>query len=358
MGAHHHRRDGLLTVALALAAGAAAGASGRLLAELRVARADAAEARDRARMLEQVSDTVRGLLDTPEPRDEVCSAARRIANGHAAIIYECRAGCDELVCTASAGLSAAGGESTVGVTSRIWATFQDGRAVFLDLADPRRVVSAELWRAAGCPASVLYQPMVHAGQTLGVLAVGWRQPVPEDGPQHAVVALLAHEAAAVIAHADAVGVLAGEARSDALTGLPNRRSWESELELALAGDEPLAVAMLDLDHFKRFNDTHGHPAGDRLLRACAAAWRSQLRSGDVLARVGGEEFAIALRGCEREAAAEILDRLRDRVPDEQTCSVGLAMRGPGESAESLLGRADRALYDAKAAGRDRLCVAA
>jgi diguanylate cyclase (GGDEF)-like protein len=76
-----------------------------------------------------------------------------------------------------------------------------------------------------------------------------------------------------------------------------------------------------------------------------------------LARIGGEEFAVALRGCDSALAVEILDRLRAVVPDEQTCSVGLAMRQPGESAESLVGRADRALYEAKREGRDRLRLA-
>lgn len=347
----------LTPVAVALAMGAMAGSAGRLLVELRTARRVAGAARRRADMFEQVCEAVGGLLDVPEPRQEVCAAARRIAGGHASIIYEPAAGGRELVCTASAGVSPGADGRPIGVTSAIWEAFQDGRPVFLDLADPRSVVSPDLWRAAGRPISVLYQPMLHSGRTFGVLAVGWRDAVAEDGPQRAVVALLAQEAAAAIAHSDAIGVLAGEARSDPLTGLPNRRSWESELARAIAADGALSVAVLDLDRFKEFNDGHGHPAGDRLLRGCAAAWRSQLRAGDLLARIGGEEFAVALRGCDGALAVEILDRLRAVVPDEQTCSVGLAMRQPGESAESLVGRADRALYEAKHDGRDCLRLA-
>jgi diguanylate cyclase (GGDEF)-like protein len=72
------------------------------------------------------------------------------------------------------------------------------------------------------------------------------------------------------------------ASTDALTGLPNRRAWETHLDRALLDGQPFVLAMLDLDHFKSFNDTRGHPAGDRLLKETAAAWREELRSGDFL----------------------------------------------------------------------------
>jgi diguanylate cyclase (GGDEF)-like protein len=150
-------------------------------------------------------------------------------------------------------------------------------------------------------------------------------------------------------------------RSDALTGVANRRAWEEALPAmvanARAAGQPIAVAILDLDHFKRFNDTHGHPAGDALLTDVAACWAARLRPGDLLARMGGEEFAIALPGCDARDARRLAERLRRAMPAGQTCSIGVACWRDGETDLSLVARADRALYDAKADGRDRVVVA-
>jgi diguanylate cyclase (GGDEF)-like protein len=148
---------------------------------------------------------------------------------------------------------------------------------------------------------------------------------------------------------------------DPLSGIYNRRSWDDHLarELSRATRErrPLTVAMIDLDHFKRFNDEHGHPAGDRLLVETAAAWRSIIRATDILARYGGEEFAVALPDCSAEEAVVIMARLRAAVPMGQTCSAGVARWDGTESGAALIDRADRALYVAKNQGRDRLVVA-
>ena len=104
------------------------------------------------------------------------------------------------------------------------------------------------------------------------------------------------------------------ARHDALTGLPNRRALEEQLpqEMARArrSRSPLSVAILDIDHFKAYNDTHGHLAGDEVLRACATAWDSALRGEDTIVRFGGEEFLVLLPDTEPEQAAEIVERLR------------------------------------------------
>ena len=145
---------------------------------------------------------------------------------------------------------------------------------------------------------------------------------------------------------------------DALTGALNRRAWDQLLGSALRkGTQPLYVALLDLDHFKRFNDRYGHPAGDDLLRRAARAWRRAIRAGDVLARYGGEEFAVLLAGCEKEIALEISERLRNATIAEQHVSVGVARWDGKESAGSLVARADRALYEAKHAGRNRVVLA-
>lgn len=152
------------------------------------------------------------------------------------------------------------------------------------------------------------------------------------------------------------------ARSDALTGLPNRRALDDqlprEMARALRTGTALCLAIVDIDHFKAYNDTHGHLAGDTVLRDCAAAWDGELRGEDTIVRFGGEEFLIILPGCEPADAAEIVERLRAATPGAQTCSAGLARWMAGESVDDLVARADKALYEAKESGRDRLVAAA
>jgi diguanylate cyclase (GGDEF)-like protein/PAS domain S-box-containing protein len=164
-----------------------------------------------------------------------------------------------------------------------------------------------------------------------------------------------HQRAELLAQVQAL------ARIDALTGVANRRVWEEELprELARARrlGHALCVAMLDLDHFKAYNDAHGHQAGDRLLKATAGAWQAAIRSTDLLTRYGGEEFALVLPSCSREDAIALAGRLRAAMPGGVTASVGVATWDGQETAEELVARADAALYAAKTTGRDR-CVAA
>ncbi|MDQ1248033.1 MAG: hypothetical protein QG597_2405 [Actinomycetota bacterium] len=145
---------------------------------------------------------------------------------------------------------------------------------------------------------------------------------------------------------------------DSLTGLPNRRAWDSETDHLVrrsrAQGLPTTIAILDLDHFKEFNDSQGHQAGDRVLAAAADAWRRQLRRTDLLARYGGEEFGLLLPGVSVAEAVTTLERLREVMPYEQTVSIGAAQVRPGEDPIDALRRADVALYRAKAEGRD--CV--
>jgi diguanylate cyclase (GGDEF)-like protein len=147
------------------------------------------------------------------------------------------------------------------------------------------------------------------------------------------------------------------ARTDALTGLPNRRAWDEALdrELAMANRSgaPVCVALLDLDHFKEFNDLNGHPAGDMHLRDAAMLWRARLRSADLIARYGGEEFAVLLTATDAHQAHAVMESLRACVPSHETVSAGVAQWDGVESGQELLVRADRALYQAKRNGRNR-----
>jgi diguanylate cyclase (GGDEF)-like protein len=148
------------------------------------------------------------------------------------------------------------------------------------------------------------------------------------------------------------------ARTDPLTGLLNRRAWHEHLGREIARSRrfgtPLCVAMLDLDHFKRFNDEFGHPRGDDLLCDIAEVWTQAVRPSDTLARYGGEEFAVLLPGCDLPGASEVIERLRSIIPLGQACSAGVARWDGVESQASFLARADARLYAAKDEGRDRL----
>ena len=156
---------------------------------------------------------------------------------------------------------------------------------------------------------------------------------------------------------DQAAQLAALAHNDALTGIPNRRAWDlglvREMIRARRTGAPLQVALLDVDHFKRFNDTNGHQAGDLLLKS-AAAWKAQLREGDMLARYGGEEFASLLVGCSQAEAVAILDRMRLATPLGETVSIGVVQWDGEQTPEELIGGADGALYRAKEQGRNRV----
>lgn len=151
------------------------------------------------------------------------------------------------------------------------------------------------------------------------------------------------------------------ATHDGLTGLLNRRAWDSALDEGLerAGRHDLTttIAIIDIDHFKRYNDAFGHQAGDRLLKSAAAAWSGQIRTVDVLARYGGEEFIVLLPGCGSAEAVDVLARMRDVTPDSQSFSAGIATWDGAETKEQLVARADVALYQGKRSGRARSVIA-
>jgi diguanylate cyclase (GGDEF)-like protein len=157
---------------------------------------------------------------------------------------------------------------------------------------------------------------------------------------------------------------------DGLTDTLNRHAFFEQAEntrrLTLRMNKPIALMMLDLDHFKRLNDNHGHACGDEALRLFAAAARPLLREHDLMGRLGGEEFALVLPGTELEGARQVAERLRGAVQDTAlpaqvgayrlTVSIGLVMLEADEMLTSALARADHALYAAKTGGRNRVAV--
>lgn len=158
---------------------------------------------------------------------------------------------------------------------------------------------------------------------------------------------------------------------DSLTGLLNHSALKEqlnrELSRALRNREPLTLAMVDLDHFKRVNDTHGHPGGDRVLRSLARLLQQRLRKTDLIGRYGGEEFAVILPGTPLAQAQQVMENLRasfsaihfpfEKEPRSLTLSCGLAAFPAFESASDLTMAADQALYQAKAQGRNCVRVA-
>ncbi len=163
--------------------------------------------------------------------------------------------------------------------------------------------------------------------------------------------------------------LARRATTDALTGAYNRHAFDPIAETALAQidrhRQPVSLLMVDLDHFKNVNDRYGHLVGDQVLQAITQVIRRELRSGDVLARYGGEELALLLPGTDAHAARQLGERLRDRIETTQlpfaneplhlTASFGLATASQTEMLHDLIQAADQALYAAKAGGRNQLC---
>jgi diguanylate cyclase (GGDEF)-like protein len=162
------------------------------------------------------------------------------------------------------------------------------------------------------------------------------------------------------------------ASTDALTSLHNRRHFfdlaEDSHRRTAPHRQPLAAVMIDIDHFKKVNDTHGHGAGDDVIREVAARLRTAIRDGDVLGRYGGEEFALLLPGTTTGSATQLAERLRQAItatpiptrsgPIPITISLGAAQLHEDDSTvEELLGRADHALYQAKQAGRNRVALA-
>ena len=160
------------------------------------------------------------------------------------------------------------------------------------------------------------------------------------------------------------------ALTDALTGMQNRRYFDDALKEYIEEfrriDKPIGLMILDLDHFKEVNDTYGHDVGDEVLRAVASCLRDMTRYHDVVARLGGEEFAVVAPNMDEDMMVKLAERIRKAIAGmavlsgnvrlKITTSVGLAVWDKRESAEEFYRRADRLLYQAKRMGRNRVCA--
>jgi diguanylate cyclase (GGDEF)-like protein len=207
-------------------------------------------------------------------------------------------------------------------------------------------------------ASALYEPLLIDRQTVGYFAIGYRARRRRVSERTlSLLGMLASEAALTIDREDLLAQLDFMARRDELTGLVNRRvlreTLDEELARAAERESALSLAILDLDSFKKVNDARGHQAGDRLLRAAAAAWAGALDVQGTVGRYGGDEFMVILPGLDPTEGAAATERLRRVVPEGATCSAGVATWDGAQTAAQLIAAADAFLYAAKAAGRDR-----
>lgn len=230
------------------------------------------------------------------------------------------------------------------------------------------------------PASVALLPMVRNGRLIGSLNIGsysrerFVKGVRTDILEHyaAVVAICLENAANLER-------LKRQGLTDTLTAINNRRFFDQrlgeEIVSAVRSQRPLSCMLLDVDYFKKVNDSHGHQIGDQVLREIAAVIRSQLRGGDVLSRYGGEEFSALLIQTGADGAMDVAERIRKAVAEHRftlpngerfgvTISIGIAAFNPEHTllatamtGDTLLGHADHALYDAKAAGRNKVMSA-
>ncbi|MFQ5407964.1 MAG: GGDEF domain-containing protein, partial [Anaerolineales bacterium] len=215
-------------------------------------------------------------------------------------------------------------------------------------------------------------PLLVRGESIGVLNVNSHTPNAYAPQTSELVMAFANQAAVAIQNARLSDRLLELARVDSLTGLINRRHSfeiaEQEFQRARRYKRPLAVIMLDLDHFKRVNDTHGHAVGDEVLQAVAQRCRQNLREIDTLGRYGGEEFLVVMPEVELAHARQAAERLRSCVagapleteigPVALTISLGVAVLTAAHAdLPPLVKAADAALYAAKEGGRNRVVVA-
>jgi diguanylate cyclase (GGDEF)-like protein len=317
------------------------------------------QAAEDAQNLATVIDAMHRIFQQPTvdaARLDLCATASRVARADGAVLWEPRTEHGDLVVVAAAGEQLAAGTLSLS-DDRAGAVcaYLSGEPNFAVLADSHR---RELDPGGAARISCgLWQPVQRDQTTVAVLALYWAAPVGEPEKNvRATLVLLAAQAAIAIERTQLLGRVERMARTDELTGLPNRRAWREALprEMARAKRErwPLCVAMIDVDGLKQLNDSRGHHAGDQLLKQNAAAWSSALRPVDLLARYGGDEFAAILSGCRLQDAHALLERLVEVTPEDRSFSAGVTEWDGIADADALLAEADARLYLAKASRDD------
>ncbi len=325
-----------------------------------------------------ISQRLAMLSRENEVRELVLRAARHLANSDAGAVVMSDDLDTRYVVEAGFGWPGEFLKREVALDERTWAAWvlrSAEEAYLLEsvASDERRMPVLVLDEPSGSVESLLAVPLRARGRTLGALVLtGGRGTF--DASSRRVLEILANQAAATIQLIKDKEQQRQLAVRDGLTGLYNRRAFTELLGAAIANEDrrpsgSLGLVILDLDHFKKLNDTYGHPAGDAALRSLARLLDQHLRKGDQAARYGGEEFVVILPGSDAEHTYGAAERLRSALEKHRfvfegariplSASLGVAIwPGDGRDPEPLLAAADRALYAAKQAGRNRVVAAA
>lgn len=326
-----------------------------------------------------VSKRLAALSRAPEVRDLLLGSARQLVGPEGAAVVVSDSQSTRYVIEAALGWPSEFLKRQVALDERTWAAWvlRSAEEAYLldDLAGHEtRMPILALDEGSGRAESLLAIPLRAEDRNLGALVLtGPRGAF--DASSRRVLDLLANQAAATLSLIDAREEQRQLAILDGLTGLYNRRAFNVRLATAIAAEDRrpggrLGLVLLDIDRFKKLNDTFGHQAGDAALRSLAGLLRSpHLRQGDEAARYGGEEFVVVLPGSDEERALQAAERLRAALEKHRfiyagtriplTASFGLAIwPTDGKDPEALLAAADRALYAAKQAGRNRVMAAA
>jgi diguanylate cyclase (GGDEF)-like protein len=308
-------------------------------------------------ILTEVSRQLADVQDAEEAASIICTVAVGLTGAIAVFLWEAHDG--DFILRWQEGV--VGGDALFRLTETSKAGASRAIAERQTLVDgPPANADATAGKLGVTPGTAWHEPLIRSGKATGALSIVWPGVLTDTERPGWLIEALAHHAATALERAYLVRRLNDAARTDPLTGLANRRVWSERLDHELSRAEregtPLSLVLIDMDRFKSYNDRFGHPQGDVLLAEAAAAWATELRTTDLLARVGGEEFAVLLPSCPIDDARLVAERLRRVTPRDETCSLGVAMWDEAMTASQLYAVADAALYRAKENGRNQVQV--
>lgn len=324
------------------------------------------EGASRDRLFASVAEAGRAVLASDSPTQALCDWARELTHASYASFLEPNSP-DELILTAQSGASLPSMRLRLDERSLAGTAFLSGRAqVVHDYQRHPEVLArvvAEIADAGlAVPRAAAYIPVRLGQETLGVICLLLGEPFAmQTMTVLGLLSRLANEAALAIDRDRLRRELERQASTDALTAVANRRTYVTQLSLELArakrSGRPMTLVLVDVDHFKGYNDRNGHQAGDALLRTVTTRWLAQMRETDLLARLGGDEFAVILPDTNASDAHGFCGRLLAVLPEGVTASAGIAQWNGEEDQLTFYRRCDQALYAAKNSGRARAHVA-